>query len=351
MLAGCWSASVNGATATLQWGASSDPAVAGYRVHSTPLSGGATTVVDAGNTTSMTIASLVAGQSYSFFVTAYTADAIESDPSTTVTFTVPVATIANTPPTLGLLTDQVVIEGNTLQFKVSAMDSDLPAQTLTFSLGTGAPLGASIDPATGVFTWTPTSSQIPSTNIISVKVTDSGTPAMSATGTFTVIAASAGSYYTLKIGGFGHGTVQYTPRGTMSGSGEKYVAGTAVELTAMAGTGYVFSGWTINSKPYSSNPIVVTMNANTTATPSFMKIGGTAPAASTEISLAITTVDGNTSLLIGGELGAWVVEGSTDFKNWIDIAIGLTSDEKTVSAEGGYAFYRVHSQPLLPFEP
>jgi hypothetical protein len=355
MLAGSWSASVNGATATLQWRASADPAIAGYRVHSTPVSGSATTVLDAGNATSMAIASLVEGQSYSFFVTAYTTGGIESDPSSLVTFTVPVTvpvtTTANTAPTLGLLQNQVVIEGNTLQFKVSAMDSDLPAQTLTFSLGAGAPVGASIDPVTGVFSWTPTSAQIPSIRTVSVTVTDSGSPALSATGVFSVTAAKAGTYYTLKMGGFGHGTVRYTPRGTMSGSGEKYVAGTAVTLTATAGTGYQFAGWTINSSPYSSNPIVVTMNANTTVTPSFTKVGGTAPAAATEISLGIKTANGGPTLQIGGELGAWVVEGSTDFKNWIDIAIGLTSDTKTVSANGGYAFYRVHSQPLLPFEP
>ncbi|MCC7018063.1 MAG: putative Ig domain-containing protein, partial [Rhodospirillales bacterium] len=35
-----------------------------------------------------------------------------------------------------------------------------PANDLTFSL-IGAPLGASIDPDTGVFTWTPTEAQGP----------------------------------------------------------------------------------------------------------------------------------------------------------------------------------------------
>jgi hypothetical protein len=43
-------------------------------------------------------------------------------------------------------------------FTVGASDIDVPAQTCTFSL-VGAPTGASIDPSTGVFTWTPTEVQ------------------------------------------------------------------------------------------------------------------------------------------------------------------------------------------------
>src|SRR6185369_962483 len=40
-------------------------------------------------------------------------------------------------------------------FTATATDSDLPAQTLTFSL-VGAPTGATIDGSTGAFSWTPT---------------------------------------------------------------------------------------------------------------------------------------------------------------------------------------------------
>jgi hypothetical protein len=44
--------------------------------------------------------------------------------------------------------------GGPLTFTASATDGDIPANTLTFSL-VGAPAGASINPTTGVFTWTP----------------------------------------------------------------------------------------------------------------------------------------------------------------------------------------------------
>jgi hypothetical protein len=45
----------------------------------------------------------------------------------------------------------------------------------------------SISPTTGVIAWTPTSAQAGSTNTVLVKVTDSGTPTLSATNTFKVV--------------------------------------------------------------------------------------------------------------------------------------------------------------------
>ena len=62
----------------------------------------------------------------------------------------------------------------------------LTPRTLTYSLAAGAPTNASVNPATGVFTWTPTEAQSPATNSISVIVTDSSSPPVSVTNTFTV---------------------------------------------------------------------------------------------------------------------------------------------------------------------
>src|SRR5438046_818883 len=44
-----------------------------------------------------------------------------------------------------------------------------------------------INPASGAISWTPTEAQGPSTNAVSVSVTDNGVPALSVTNTFTVI--------------------------------------------------------------------------------------------------------------------------------------------------------------------
>lgn len=65
-----------------------------------------------------------------------------------------------------------------VRFTQRASDPDFPAQNLTFSLGAGAPSGATIDPQTGVFTWTPSSPGSPRFSLI---VTDSGSPSLSAT--------------------------------------------------------------------------------------------------------------------------------------------------------------------------
>src|SRR5205823_5723823 len=73
-----------------------------------------------------------------------------------------------------------------LTFTASATDSDLPAQTLTYSLDAGAPAGAAINPATGVFTWTPTGAQGPSVNRVTIRVTDNGSPALNASQTLTI---------------------------------------------------------------------------------------------------------------------------------------------------------------------
>src|SRR5207244_1908622 len=68
----------------------------------------------------------------------------------------------------------------------TASDADLPSNTLTFALVSG-PLGAAIDPNTGVLTWTPSETQGPSTNTITVKVTDDGEPALSDPNSFIVV--------------------------------------------------------------------------------------------------------------------------------------------------------------------
>lgn len=65
-----------------------------------------------------------------------------------------ITTIAETngAPVLGTISDQNVLINNALTFTATASDPN--GNTLTFSLA-NAPAGAVIDPATGVFTWTP----------------------------------------------------------------------------------------------------------------------------------------------------------------------------------------------------
>jgi len=99
--------------------------------------------------------------------------------------------IPNTPPTLDPIASRVVHFGQTARFTATAADAEGAFQTLTFSLDPGFPAGASIDPSTGDFTWLANNFAPPSTNVITVRVTDNGTPPLSATRpvTITVLAA------------------------------------------------------------------------------------------------------------------------------------------------------------------
>jgi len=90
----------------------------------------------------------------------------------------------NGPPDLASVSNCLIAVGQRLVITNHAVDPDLP---LVFSLGAGAPAGASINATNGVFRWRPTCAQSSSTNLIRVTVTDSGWPALSSSQDFVVV--------------------------------------------------------------------------------------------------------------------------------------------------------------------
>jgi hypothetical protein len=82
----------------------------------------------------------------------------------------------NTAPSLNPIGNKVLYFGQTLTFTATSSDSDLPAQSLTYSLDAGAPAGATIGNGSGVFSWTPAGV---GTSTFNVRVTDSGLPPLS----------------------------------------------------------------------------------------------------------------------------------------------------------------------------
>jgi hypothetical protein len=104
--------------------------------------------------------------------------------SATNRFTVVVREV-NSAPVLSGQADRTVNELSTLVVTNTASDPDIPANTLTYTL-LNPPDGVHID-TNGVVTWTPTESQGPGTNAITVVVTDDGQPALSATNSFVVL--------------------------------------------------------------------------------------------------------------------------------------------------------------------
>ena len=118
--------------------------------------------------------------------------------SVTQVFTV-IVVETNSPPTVEPIANKSVAEGKLLSFTAVATDSDLPLQSLTFSL-IGAPLGANIHPFNGQFTWTPTDTQGGVTNVIKVVVTDNGPGALSATQAVSVIVLDTQPDFRVDIG-------------------------------------------------------------------------------------------------------------------------------------------------------
>src|SRR5262249_6375180 len=87
---------------------------------------------------------------------------------------------ANRYPVLEPIADAAaVFAGHPFAFTAHATDPDLPPQLLTFSLDADAPTGAVIQATSRAFAWTPDPAQAPSTNLITVHVTDIVTPPLS----------------------------------------------------------------------------------------------------------------------------------------------------------------------------
>jgi VCBS repeat-containing protein len=101
-------------------------------------------------------------------------DGIADPVCETVTITVSEVNVA---PVLDPVSDQTVDEGSSVTFTATASDVDLPSNVLSFSLEDGAgsiPLGASIDPGTGAFSWTSADNGVVTFDVC---VTDDGDPA------------------------------------------------------------------------------------------------------------------------------------------------------------------------------
>lgn len=75
------------------------------------------------------------------------------------------------PPQLATISSQTVVEQSQLTFTISATDPDTPSANLVYS-ASQLPLGATFDPATQTFSWTPSEDQGPGQFLVRFSVTD-----------------------------------------------------------------------------------------------------------------------------------------------------------------------------------
>jgi hypothetical protein len=129
------------------------------------------------------------------------------------TFAITVAEL-NSSPSLGTIGNQSTEANVLLTFTILASDTDLPAQTLTYSMDAGAPSGASFNPTTRTFAWTPTAGQAPSTNAVTFRVTDNGSAPLSDSETIQIVVQASGTtpprFTSIQPAGAGQVTLVWT---------------------------------------------------------------------------------------------------------------------------------------------
>ncbi|MBN8247930.1 MAG: hypothetical protein J0L84_10855, partial [Verrucomicrobia bacterium] len=117
--------------------------------------------------------------------------------STTNTFTVQVREV-NTAPSLVVPPTQTLDGINPLLLALTAADSDLPANSLTYELVSG-PVGLTVS-ATGQVEWAPLPAYNGSTNPVVIRVSDNGSPSMNDTETFLVVVSTPTTRLVWEIG-------------------------------------------------------------------------------------------------------------------------------------------------------
>ncbi len=137
----------------------------------------------------------------------------------------------NQPPVLAPIPDQSLSPGGTVTLTASATDPD-SGRTLTYSLDPGAPAGAAIDPASGAFTWSVPAGELPGDYPVTVRVTDNGSPPLSATQMFAIDVPRPTSLAVARVNGIYQTTTAFAA--TLAAAGAP-LAGAAVTLTITAG--------------------------------------------------------------------------------------------------------------------
>ncbi len=223
-----------------------------------------------------------------------------SNLSATQSFQV-IVTDLNFAPVLAAIGNKSVTEGSLLTFTATATDSNQPSQTIAFTLDAGAPAGAAINPTNGVFTWTPTLAQGPSNYTVTVRVTDSGAPALDGFETITITVLDPG--VRLSLLKFTN-SWKYIDTGVDLGTTWK---NTAFDDTAWpAGLGVLFNETAIIPEP-KNTPLALNTGGGVHITTFYFRTHFHLPAAPTGLTLTATNLidDGAIYYINGVEAGRY----------------------------------------------
>ena len=147
-------------SANLTWTASPAAAVTGYNIYYGVQSHQYTKVVSVANVTATTIPELLENTTYFFAAKAHDSAGNESAFSDEAAF----AGVTTTP---------------NRQLRLTTLPYTFTGNPLTYSLASGSPAGATIDPTSGIVSWTPGRSLASTTNYITVQISDTTDPTLS----------------------------------------------------------------------------------------------------------------------------------------------------------------------------
>ena len=262
----------------------------------------------------------------------------------------------NVAPTLPPQSDVVINEGATLSVTNTASDADVPTNTLTYTLLV-APGSASIS-TNGIITWATTEADGPGTNTFKTKVTDNGSPNLSATNSFTVIVNEVN--VAPVVGALGNYTVNpgQTISFTATATDADLPANTLTFALVSPPSGATITGGGLfNWRPTvaqanttNSVKVKVTDNGlpNLSGTNSFTVIvNPLAPVVLT----ALGFTNNNFTLQVSGTSGPdYIISASTNLTQWTDLFTNLSpstpfSFTDTNAASFPDRFYRARLSP------
>jgi uncharacterized protein (DUF697 family) len=180
---------------TVQWTGSdgtNGSGIAHFNVYAS-INGGVFLPWVTNTTLNSAIYSGIPGNRYSFYSRATDAAGNTEDAPVTPDAQTLVISVTNSTPTFTAIGQQTITENSTFNYIPVVTDSDVPTQTLTFTLLPGAPPGALFSRFNGQLTWTTTESDGGSSNAFRIVVTDNGSPNLSATQTVAVVVTEINS--------------------------------------------------------------------------------------------------------------------------------------------------------------